>query len=540
MIKPNDFSKITFFPERDLPKTEISNISSAPSDFQILLQNTKEEDPLDNRQIKEILSKEELKDIDTSKVGKNQELPSENPKNESLHKDNEKDSPEFISNPDKDTKNSGFEIENSGNNSDSTIYPKNRKFSSNEQSNLSNDLPNIEKNVKVLSIASILLPVFQKEGVNELFHEKLKSNEREKSITSKEIFPQKSQKESGDLLKNAFLSTNIEKSKSMEKVENESKKFPTNEKEKLNLKISNIKSSVDELKSLQTSKIDDKSQEMIKNSLPNTNVVQGEFSLFNNKDDKKNKPQSVLKINSESSKKESSSEEVTNKLFLKENTTVQKVSKDDQISITEKLKRLDNISPRKEKDSLSHVDLFKDNFLDKKTEEKSSQPTSNSIEQKSKQLDTKSEVRSSQKPETVSRNFAEIVKAARIQIVENGKNSAEISLQPKELGKITLFVSEENNRLEGKILVENEATKQMILGDLAGLKADLKAGGLDLFEIQVDINYDSPFKFTSSGKDREKNENQSQFSSNTNEIVDESENDNSLIDTNPRILDLKV
>ena len=540
MIKPNDFSKITFFPERDLPKTEISNISSAPSDFQILLQNTKEEDPLDNRQIKEILSKEESKDIDTSKVGKNQELPSENPKNESLHKDNEKDSPEFISNPDKDTKNSGFEIENSGNNSDSTIYPKNRKFSSNEQSNLSNDLPNIEKNVKVLSIASILLPVFQKEGVNELFHEKLKSNEREKSITSKEIFPQKSQKESGDLLKSAFLSTNIEKSKSMEKVENESKKFPTNEKEKLNLKISNIKSSVDELKSLQTSKIDDKSQEMIKNSLPNTNVVQGEFSLFNNKDDKKNKPQSVLKINSESSKKESSSEEVTNKLFLKENTTVQKVSKDDQISITEKLKRLDNISPRKEKDSLSHVDLFKDNFLDKKTEEKSSQPTSNSIEQKSKQLDTKSEVRSSQKPETVSRNFAEIVKAARIQIVENGKNSAEISLQPKELGKITLFVSEENNRLEGKILVENEATKQMILGDLAGLKADLKAGGLDLFEIQVDINYDSPFKFTSSGKDREKNENQSQFSSNTNEIVDESENDNSLIDTNPRILDLKV
>ena len=540
MIKPNDFSKITFFPERDLPKTEISNISSAPSDFQILLQNTKEEDPLDNRQIKEILSKEELKDIDTSKVGKNQELPSENPKNESLHKDNEKDSPEFISNPDKDTKNSGFEIENSGNNSDSTIYPKNRKFSSNEQSNLSNDLPNIEKNVKVLSIASILLPVFQKEGVNELFHEKLKSNEREKSITSKEIFPQKFQKESGDLLKSAFLSTNIEKSKSMEKVENESKKFPTNEKEKLNLKISNIKSSVDELKSLQTSKIDDKSQEMIKNSLPNTNVVQGEFSLFNNKDDKKNKPQSVLKINSESSKKESSSEEVTNKLFLKENTTVQKVSKDDQISITEKLKRLDNISPRKEKDSLSHVDLFKDNFLDKKTEEKSSQPTSNSIEQKSKQLDTKSEVRSSQKPETVSRNFAEIVKAARIQIVENGKNSAEISLQPKELGKITLFVSEENNRLEGKILVENEATKQMILGDLAGLKADLKAGGLDLFEIQVDINYDSPFKFTSSGKDREKNENQSQFSSNTNEIVDESENDNSLIDTNPRILDLKV
>ncbi|NBU98203.1 MAG: hypothetical protein EBS19_08340 [Spirochaetia bacterium] len=172
MIKPNDFSKITFFPERDLPKTEISNISSAPSDFQILLQNTKEEDPLDNRQIKEILSKEESKDIDTSKVGKNQELPSENPKNESLHKDNEKDSPEFISNPDKDTKNSGFEIENSGNNSDSTIYPKNRKFSSNEQSNLSNDLPNIEKNVKVLSIASILLPVFQKEGVNELFHEK--------------------------------------------------------------------------------------------------------------------------------------------------------------------------------------------------------------------------------------------------------------------------------------------------------------------------------------------------------------------------------
>ena len=271
-------------------------------------------------------------------------------------------------------------------------------------------------------------------------------------------------------------------------------------------------------------------------------AAQGESSDLNNKSDKKTKQTAGLKPNPELSKKEISSEELTSKdkIFNKENSTIQKVSKDETTSISEKLRRLDNSSTKKEKENLTHVDLFKDNFIDKKTEEKSSQPSSNTIEQKSKQLETKSEVKSSQKPETVARNFAEIVKAARIQIVENGKNSAEISLQPKDLGKITLFVSEENNRLEGKILVENEATKQMILGDMAGLKAELKAGGLDLFEIQVDINNEPPFKFTSSEKDREKNENSSEFSRNLPEFENETDNESLTTDTNLRLLDLKV
>jgi hypothetical protein len=538
MIKPNDLSKITFFPERDLPKPETLNPSSAPSDFQIILQNAKEENPFENRQSQlESISKDDSKDADTSKIGKNQEIPPENSKNEKIENEKEIESSAVTANLDPISTES--EIENSGIEVDSGNHSKNIKSNFTEQNTLSTDSFNNEKNNKGLSIASILLPVFQKEGVNELFQEKLNSKEREKSISSKEIFPQKSQRESGDLLKSAFLNNNLEKSSTKDKTDKESKNSSGNEKIKSNLKITDAKQSIDELKSNQISKIDDKSLEMIKNSLFSSNVAQGEASLLNSKDDKKTKTITGLKTNSENSKKDLPTEEITNKLFNKENSTIQKVSKDEVTSITDKLRKVDN-NTKKEKDNLTHVDLFKDNFIDKKTEEKSSQTSSNTIEQKSKLLESKSEVKSAQKPETVARNFAEIVKAARIQIVENGKNSAEISLQPKDLGKITLFVSEENNRLEGKILVENEATKQMILGDMAGLKAELKASGLDLFEIQVDINYDSQFKFTSSEKDREKNENSNEYSSKNIDFADETENENLSIETNPRLLDLKV
>jgi hypothetical protein len=538
MIKPNDLSKITFFPERDLPKPEILNPSTAPSDFQIILQNAKEENPLENRQSQiESISKDDSKDADTSKIGKNQEIPPENSKNEKIDIEKEIESTAVTANLDPISTES--EIENSEIELDSVNHSKNSKSNFTEQNTLSSDSFNNEKNNKGLSIASILLPVFQKEGVNELFQEKLNSKEREKSISSKEIFPQKSQRESGDLLKSAFLNNNLEKSSTKNKTDKESKNSSGNEKIKSNLKITDLKHSIDELKSNQVSKIDDKSLEMIKNSLLSGNVAQGEASLLNSKDDKKTKTISGLKTNSENSKKDLPTEEITNKLFNKENSTIQKVSKDEVTSITDKLRKIDN-NTKKEKDNLTHVDLFKDNFIDKKTEEKSSQTSSNTIEQKSRQLESKSEVKSAQKPETVARNFAEIVKAARIQIVENGKNSAEISLQPKDLGKITLFVSEENNRLEGKILVENEATKQMILGDMAGLKAELKASGLDLFEIQVDINYDSQFKFTSSEKDREKNENTNEYSNNNKEFADETENEILSSETNLRLLDLKV
>jgi hypothetical protein len=538
MIKPNDLSKITFFPERDLPKPETLNPSTAPSDFQIILQNAKEENPLENRQSQiESISKDDSKDADTSKIGKNQEIPPENSKNEKIENEKEIESTAVTANLDPISTES--EIENSEIELDSVNHSKNIKSNFTEQNTLSSDSFNNEKNNKGLSIASILLPVFQKEGVNELFQEKLNSKEREKSISSKEIFPQKSQRESGDLLKSAFLNNNLEKSSTNDKIDKESKNSSGNEKIKSNLKITDLKQSIDELKSNQVSKIDDKSLEMIKNSLFSGNVTQGEASLLNSKDDKKTKTITGLKTNSENSKKDLPTEEITNKLFNKENSTIQKVSKDEVTSITDKLRKIDN-NTKKEKDNLTHVDLFKDNFIDKKTEEKSSQTSSNTIEQKSKQLESKSEVKSAQKPETVARNFAEIVKAARIQIVENGKNSAEISLQPKDLGKITLFVSEENNRLEGKILVENEATKQMILGDMAGLKAELKASGLDLFEIQVDINYDSQFKFTSSEKDREKNENTNEYSNKNKEFADETENEILSSETNLRLLDLKV
>ena len=185
MIKPNDLSKITFFPERDLPKPETINPSPAPSDFQIILQNTKEENPFEISQVySESFVKDEAKDLDTSKIGKNQDQSHiESLSNEKVEKSREDEPINVVENL--DAKSSEPQKENSLNEIDTQSTVKNIKSSFNEQNTLSFEILNIEKNNKGLSIASILLPVFQKEGANELFQEKLKSGDKEKTIPSK-------------------------------------------------------------------------------------------------------------------------------------------------------------------------------------------------------------------------------------------------------------------------------------------------------------------------------------------------------------------
>lgn len=540
MIKPNDLSKISFFTERELPKQETLP-SNLPSDFQVTLQNVKEESSVEsarNNANSEI--KEEPKPIERDEIGKNLEPAlRENKTPEKIDKEISEDSRNTmeISEPKDPEEENNLLAKNT---LEIPENPKNLKIIIQDQSNNSMDSFLSEKNNKGLSIASILLPVFQKEGATELFQEKLKTTNKEKTYPVKDIFPIQSKVDTEDLLKSAFTKNNSEQTAKKKDNQKETKTSAQSELNKSNIKINDVRQSIEELRAGQALKTEDKSLEILKNSLLSGSLHSGD-SDHNTKIDKKNKPIANNKNNTESSKKDLTTDDsnLKDKIFTKENSSIQKISKEEVSSITEKLKRIENSSTKKEKDNLTHIDLIKDNPIDKKTEEKNSQTNTNS-ELKSKQVETKNEIKSSQKPETLNRNFQEIVKAAKIQIIENGKNSAEISLQPKDLGKITLFVSEENNRLEGKILVENEEARQMILGDLAGLKAELKAGGLDLFEIQVDINYDSPFRFTSSEEEREKNENSKSFSDRGSDSKSDTENEELSSGTSLRLLDLKV
>lgn len=107
--------------------------------------------------------------------------------------------------------------------------------------------------------------------------------------------------------------------------------------------------------------------------------------------------------------------------------------------------------------------------------------------------------------EELKENINEMVKQARIQILDNGKSSAQISLQPKDLGRMTLNIIINQDRVEGKILVESEKVKNLLIGDLGQLKSELKANGLNLEFLTIEArseNFSSnEFFEDSSGKE---------------------------------------
>jgi flagellar hook-length control protein FliK len=170
---------------------------------------------------------------------------------------------------------------------------------------------------------------------------------------------------------------------------------------------------------------------------------------------------------------------------------------------------------------------------------KSSNQNSNELvsEKNAIKVEPKFEVKSSTNPEQIQRNFQELVKTARIQIVENGKNSAEITMQPKELGKITLLMVQENDKIEGKLLVENETVRSALFAELGNLKEDLKANGLDLQELTIEI--DTPnSSFTQFEKDEEETGKKAKRTTGS-ELLDTDNEDEPSIGED-RILDIKV
>ncbi len=141
--------------------------------------------------------------------------------------------------------------------------------------------------------------------------------------------------------------------------------------------------------------------------------------------------------------------------------------------------------------------------------------------------------------EVLKNNFAEILKSVRTNILENGKSQADIILHPKELGRMNILVSLDKDALHGRIFVENENAKSVLLSDLSSLHKELKDIGMELASLQVDLSGNSGFA-------AEKGTWQEEFGSGSAKKSSYSENsaaEEDVIEYIPdpdRILDIKV
>jgi len=537
MINTNELNKLAFFPEVEYKKSEnITTSLSDPNGFLLALKTVSEESKESNRfdTPKEI----ELppKETNTS-VTKNENPEEQN--NGKLETINKKEELSNTIEKESDDLAMANEVE-----SDEEIVSKTSK------KHLKTDLPSEERLLKNvtetqmnsggLSISSILLPVFHKENSSsEIFQEKLKKGNPENPNKPRDIFQKNiDKKESGDLLKSAF--DNSEKKLINKTAENNPKDSRTKDNHKSeSSSLLSVKQLIEETRgnATKSQKIDDKMFDNMKTSYLSLPL---EAEDSQTRSDKKIKPKGKASEKPADSLEKLAGEKGSgDKSFSKENIQLSRQSKEEvHTTITDKLKRVEP-NFRREKPIESLPEPKFEISSDPKPSEKSSN-SSNFLEQKQKVSEQKIEAKAIQKQDSLNQNFKEIVKAAKFHIVENGRNTAEISLQPKDLGKVTLFVSEENNRLEGKITVENESTRQMILGDLANLKADLKAGGLDLFDIQVDLQSDSSLSFANRddfSKDREPGPNSSTSSMNgENETNEPNFNESQSL----RMLDVKV
>ncbi|MBE7412119.1 MAG: flagellar hook-length control protein FliK [Leptospiraceae bacterium] len=97
------------------------------------------------------------------------------------------------------------------------------------------------------------------------------------------------------------------------------------------------------------------------------------------------------------------------------------------------------------------------------------------------------------KSEKFQKSLNNLVRQAKVHIVENGKSSAQVSLHPKELGKVLLNVTIEKNRVEGKIVVESETVKAAVATEMANLKIELKSVGLSLDNLQIEVGGNGNF-----------------------------------------------
>ena len=104
--------------------------------------------------------------------------------------------------------------------------------------------------------------------------------------------------------------------------------------------------------------------------------------------------------------------------------------------------------------------------------------------------------------------------------LEAGKE-LEMQLSPKELGKLTLKMVEQNGVLTAQIKVEQDKTKELILENLAALKEGLEKQGLVIKDVQVEVRKDSHQTQMEMGKHKSTKRIQDIISKHMNDVLEE-------------------
>lgn len=110
----------------------------------------------------------------------------------------------------------------------------------------------------------------------------------------------------------------------------------------------------------------------------------------------------------------------------------------------------------------------------------------NKMTSKTEEIRT-SEKTTKPKETNLKQNIDELIKQAKFDIVQNGKSSAEIVMNPKEYGRLTLKVTVDGDKVEGRILVESEELQKSLQNEIQTIKENLKESGLDLQALIIDL-----------------------------------------------------
>lgn len=148
----------------------------------------------------------------------------------------------------------------------------------------------------------------------------------------------------------------------------------------------------------------------------------------------------------------------------------------------------------------------------------------------------------------MQKSFQDLIKQVRIHIIDRGKSTAQIQLHPRELGKMTLKIEVLNDKMEGRIFVESEAVKNLILSDLNQLRTDLKSAGIELENMFVDVKEEETGEQQLAGFEENLNNEKgfgdsqlSQTDSNEEEIFDETDLvDNKYSLSSNKLLDIRI
>ena len=156
-----------------------------------------------------------------------------------------------------------------------------------------------------------------------------------------------------------------------------------------------------------------------------------------------------------------------------------KVAQNAEVSNTENLENLSQFKDSNQKQENSSSQQQKDfSFnLEQKLNSKISQSDA-SKESASKQSFVAKDLKS---------NFKDLVQSAKINIIGKGQTSAEIQMNPKELGKMSLKISMMENQIKGVITVDSEVVKNILSMEMNSLKQDLKDAGFSLDFLNIDL-----------------------------------------------------